>query len=91
MQPAGSVTLVTQMIQLATLLDNIGAPQPSNWVDGKTIESVNHRWPREGWSGCFASTVSEEKKLKPYAMVSRIEGFEDAIMGNEITAMGKGN
>ena len=90
-QDKGFVTLVTQMIQLGTLLDNVGAPQPAKWVHSQTIESVNQRWPREGWSGCFAGTVTDEKRLKPYAMVTRIEAFEDAIMGNGVTAMGKGN
>lgn len=84
-QDKGNVTLVTQLIQLGTLLDNIGAAEPAKWVTRGTIEEVNRAWPREGWSGCFRDTVKREKTLKPYAMVSRIEGFEDLIMGNEVT------
>ena len=35
-----------------------------------------------GWSGCFKRTVEKEKRLKPYAMVSRIKGFEEMIEKN---------
>jgi cyanamide hydratase len=86
-QDKGMVSLMTQLIQLGTLLDNIGAEVPSRWVAQETIDLVNEAWPRDGWSGCFKSTVEREKQLKPYAMVSRIEGFEDLIMSNERTAI----
>ena len=90
-QDKGQVSLVTQLIQLGTLLDNVGAEVPSKWVTRETIEGVNEMWPRKGWSGCFRATVEKEKKLKPYAMVSRIEGFEGLITANSVTAEGKGN
>jgi cyanamide hydratase len=90
-QDKGQVSLVTQLIQLGTLLDNIGAEVPSKWVTRGTIEGVNAMWPRQGWSGCFRGTVEREKALKPYAMVSRIEGFEGMIMANKVTAEGEGN
>lgn len=90
-QDKGQVSLVTQLIQLGTLLDNIGAEVPSKWVTNGTIEGVNGMWPREGWSGCFKRTVEREKELKPYAMVSRIEGFEGMIMANKVTAKGEAN
>lgn len=81
-QDKGQVSLMTQMIQLGTLLDNIGAEAPFKLVTVETIAAVNKAYPRDGWSGCFKSTVDKEKHLKPYAMVSRIDGFEDAIMAN---------
>lgn len=86
-QGNGMVTLLTQLIQIGTLLDNIGAETPAKWVTRGTIEGINKMWPREGWSGCFRRTVEEEKRLKPYAMVSRIQGFEEVIMGNKVTAV----
>lgn len=85
-QDKGNVSLVTQLIQLGTLLDNVGAEVPAKWVTRATIQSVNEKWPRAGWSGCFKGTVEKEKRLKPYAMVSRIEGFEGMIMGNGVTS-----
>jgi len=81
-QDKGSVTLVTQLIQLGTLLDNIGAQK--HLVARGTIEGVVGKWPRTGWSGCFKRVVEKEMELKPWAMVSRIEGFDTKIMSNEV-------
>ena len=82
-QGKGKVTLVTQLIQLGTLLDNVGAQ--AKLVSQGTIAEVNRAFPRTGWTGCFKDTVKREKELKPYAMVSRIEGFEEMILGNKTT------
>lgn len=79
-QERGTVTTVTQLIQLATILDNVGGN--AELVHTETIEEVVKQWPRKGWSGCFRAVVEREKEIKPWAMVSRIEGFEDMIMGN---------
>ncbi|KAJ9632886.1 hypothetical protein H2204_007616 [Knufia peltigerae] len=79
-QDKGSLTLMTRLIHLGTLLDNIGAG--AELVNRKTIENVVREYPRPGWSGCFKRTVEKEKKIKPYAMVSRIEGFEGLIEKN---------
>lgn len=79
-QDKGSITLITRLIHLGTLLDNIGAG--ADLVHPQTIKNVVQAYPRPGWSGCFQRTVEREKKVKPYAMVSRIEGFEDAIEQN---------
>lgn len=81
-QEKGMVTLMTRLIHLGTLLDNVGANK--QLINVETIGGVVGKYPRTGWSGCFKGTVEKEKKLKPYAMVSRIEGFEDAIMKNEV-------
>ena len=82
-QPLGKITLLTRLIHWGTFLDNIGAVV--ELVDQKTIEAVCAVVPREGWCGCFKGTVEEEKRLKPYAMVSRIEGFEAMIEKNANT------
>ncbi|OCF40880.1 hypothetical protein I317_05330 [Kwoniella heveanensis CBS 569] len=79
-QDKGSITLVTRLIHLGTLLDNIGAGQ--ELIHKDTIDNVVKAHPRPGWSGCFKATVEKEKAYKPYAMVSRIEGFEEAIEEN---------
>ncbi|KAK6380636.1 hypothetical protein LTS17_004836 [Exophiala oligosperma] len=79
-QDKGSLTLMTRLIHLGTLLDNIGAG--AELVNRKTIENVVREYPRPGWGGCFKRTVEKEKKIKPYAMVSRIEGFEGLIEKN---------
>ena len=79
-QDAGKITLLTRLIHNGTLLDNIGAGK--ELVHKDTIRNVNEKYPRKGWSGCFKATVEKEKSLKPYAMVSRIEGFEENIEAN---------
>jgi len=79
-QDKGKITLITRLIHLGTLLDNIGAG--AELVHPQTIENVVREYPRPGWSGCFKKTVEKEKSVKPYAMVSRIEGFEEAIEKN---------
>lgn len=84
-QDKGNVTLLTRMIHIGTLLDNIG--KGSEMVSRKTVENVVREWPRTDanesvWSDCFHGTVEMEKRYKPYAMVSRIEGFENLIAKN---------
>lgn len=79
-QDKGNVTMMTQLIQLATILDNVGGN--AEMVHQGTIEEVVREWPRTGWSGCFKAVVEREKRIKPWAMVSRIQGFEDMIMDN---------
>lgn len=79
-QEKGNITLITRLTHLGTLLDNIGAG--AELVHPQTIENVVRQYPRPGWSGCFARTVQKEKSIKPYAMVSRIEGFEELIEKN---------
>ncbi|KAJ9102332.1 hypothetical protein QFC21_002732 [Naganishia friedmannii] len=79
-QPVGNVTLLTTLIHLGTLLDNIGAG--SQFIHPDTIQGIVDAYPRKGWSGCFKRTVEREKQAKPWAMVSRIEGFEGKIKEN---------
>jgi len=79
-QDKGMVSLVTRLIHWGTLFDNIGAVK--EYVHPQTTENVVREYPRPGWSGCFKRTVEKEKQLKPYAMVSRIEGFEETIAKN---------
>jgi len=88
-QDNGKVSLVTLMSHLGTLLDNAGAE--ARFVNKETVEAVNAAWPRDDWSNCFRNTVEQEKSIKPWAMVSRIEGFEGMIMANNVTGDGKGN
>ena len=79
-QDKGKITLLTRLIHMGTLLDNVGAVV--ELVHPDTIRAVNEKYDRKGWSGCFRDTVLKEKELKPWTMVSRIENFEDAIEAN---------
>jgi cyanamide hydratase len=79
-QDKGYITLVTRLIHLGTLLDNIGAS--AELINKQTIENVVSEYPRPGWSGCFTRALGKEKAFKSYAMVARIEGFEGMIRKN---------
>lgn len=59
----GKITLLGQLIQLATIYDNMGGNAALIHPDTKV--SVVKAYPRLGWSGCFASTIREENRLKP--------------------------
>ncbi|EQL03623.1 Cyanamide hydratase, HD-type [Ophiocordyceps sinensis CO18] len=84
----GAITLLGQVLQLATIYDNVGE-HPS--VDGfagilhrDTREDVIKRFPREGWLGCFAATLRREVALKPWCHTTHIPDFERKVMGNEL-------
>ncbi|PNY27771.1 Cyanamide hydratase [Tolypocladium capitatum] len=81
----GTITLLGQVVQLATVFDNVGA-HPT--VDGyaemlheDTREDVIRAFPREGWLGCFAATVREEIRLKPWCHTTHIPDFASRIEG----------
>lgn len=80
----GTITFLGQLVQLATVYDNMGInPQI---VDVVTRESVNERFPRKGWSGCFAKTIREENALKPWAHTTHLgeEDFPGGVENNEL-------
>ncbi|KAH6634873.1 hypothetical protein B0J18DRAFT_32755 [Chaetomium sp. MPI-SDFR-AT-0129] len=81
----GAITWLGQLIQLATVYDNLGA-RPY-LVHETTRGEVNEAFKREGWSGCFARTIREEVKAKPWAHSTHLggmdgEGFANAVEGN---------
>ena len=63
--PEGKLTFLGQLIQLATIHDNVGGHPELVHVD--TRVDVNRAFPRNGWSGCFTNTIREELSLKPWA------------------------
>lgn len=77
----GNITLLGQVIQLATLYDNIGAHP--GIIHEKTRESVNDKFSREGWLGCFAETVEEEMRIKPWCHSTHVKDFAKTIRGCE--------
>jgi cyanamide hydratase len=87
----GTITLLGQLIQLATVYDNVGA-RPY-LVHEATRADVNRAFPRDGWGRCFAATVREEVRLKPWAHSTHLGGasgevFANAVEGNLL--MGEG-
>ncbi|KAH6954528.1 hypothetical protein DER45DRAFT_312775 [Fusarium avenaceum] len=84
----GNITFLGQLIQLATIYDNVGGhPSVKNFdeiIDAKTREEVNAAFPREGWLGCFAAFIRKEESLKPWCHTTHIPGFAEQVEGNEL-------
>lgn len=78
------ITFVGAILQLATILDNMGFN--ADIVSEETVESVVGEWGREWWSGCFAKTIREENRLKPWGhtTVLGVDAFPDGVMGNKL-------
>lgn len=82
----GSLTFLGQLIQLATIYDNMGG-NPS-LVHADTKIDVNNAFPRNGWSKCFAATIREENGLKPWAHTTHLgeEDFPNGVLNNHLMA-----
>ncbi|KAK3323974.1 hypothetical protein B0T19DRAFT_218908 [Cercophora scortea] len=82
----GTITLLGQLIQLATIHDNMGGHAAI--VHADTRADVNKAFPRDGWSRCFAATIREENSLKPWAHTTHLgeEEFPRGVEGNELMA-----
>ena len=82
----GKITFLGQLIQLATVYDNMGInPQ---LVSTQTLQDVVGAFPRKGWSGCFAKTIREENGLKPWAHTTALgeREFPEGVEGNTLMA-----
>jgi len=79
---SGSITTVGQLIQLATVFDNIG--MNPELIHKETIESVTAKFPRNKWSSCFAATIREEIGLKPWSHTTAIGGFGERVESNKL-------
>lgn len=86
----GTITFLGQIIQLATIFDNVSDyPTIKNFdqiIHEATLENVNKAFPREGWLGCFADTIREEERLKPWCHSTHIVDFDKKIEGNKFMA-----
>ena len=78
----GNITTLTAVTHFATVLDNAGLN--AELVHEDTIKDVVHNYPRNGWTGCFASVIRKEVELKPWANTSRIEGFAEMVEANKV-------
>jgi cyanamide hydratase len=78
----GMISTLTAIIHFATVLDNAGLH--GELVAQGTIESVVKAFPREEWTGCFASVVRKECEVKPWSNTTRIEGFAEMVEANKL-------
>lgn len=81
---SGKITTLGQLIQLATIFDNMGGH--SGLVHKETIEDVVKHYPRKKWSSCFAATIRKENGLKPWAHTTALgeEGFPGGVENNKL-------
>lgn len=84
----GNITLLGQVVQLATIYDNASVyPTMSGFdkiIHEETREDVIRAFPRTGWLGCFANVAREEKRLKPWCHTTHIPDFEKMVLGNKL-------
>ncbi|KIH89821.1 cyanamide hydratase [Sporothrix brasiliensis 5110] len=82
----GTITFLGQLIQLATIYDNMGGNP--GLVHPDTKVDVNKQFPRNGWSACFAKTIREENGLKPWAHTTALgeEAFPEGVLHNKLMA-----
>ncbi|RYC61290.1 hypothetical protein CHU98_g4921 [Xylaria longipes] len=80
----GTITFLGQVIQLATIYDNMGGNP--GLIDEVTRLDVNGAFPRKGWSGCFSKTIREENGLKPWAHTTHLgeEDFPEGVKNNSL-------
>ncbi|RDB17633.1 Cyanamide hydratase [Hypsizygus marmoreus] len=87
----GNITMIGQILQLATILDNVGIR--ANLIHPLLIETTCAAFPRNGWSKHFASVIEKELSLKPWCHTSTFEvpnwkqgmasKFSTDVRGNE--------
>ncbi|THY07704.1 cyanamide hydratase [Aureobasidium pullulans] len=84
----GTITFMGQLIQLATLYDNVGKYEG---VDGfgdiiheTTRDSVNKTHPRLRWCSWFAETVRKEEGNKPWCHTTHIPNFDKEMEANTL-------
>ncbi|KAI9756253.1 MAG: H(+)-transporting V1 sector ATPase subunit H [Chaenotheca gracillima] len=80
----GKITTIGQIIQLATIFDNMGGH--AALVHHDTIVDVVKHYPRNKWSSCFAATIREENGLKPWAHTTALgeEDFPNGVLNNKL-------
>jgi cyanamide hydratase len=81
----GNITLIGQILQLATILDNVGIR--ANLIHPRLIEDTCAAFPRQGWSEHFAGVIEKELALKPWCHTSTFEvpNWKEGVRSNFAT------
>ncbi|KAI7773796.1 cyanamide hydratase [Diaporthe eres] len=84
----GTITFLGQLVQLATLYDNVGAYDGiedfGSWAGEDTRDSVNTAFPRRGWCSWFACAVRREVADKPWCHTTHIPQFDKQMEANAL-------
>ncbi|EFR02903.1 cyanamide hydratase [Nannizzia gypsea CBS 118893] len=80
----GKITALGQLIQLATIFDNIGGHE--QLLSPETVKDVIKHYPRIQWNNCFAATIRKEVSLKPWANSTTLgtEEYPSRIANNPV-------
>ncbi|GBF63854.1 cyanamide hydratase [Trichophyton mentagrophytes] len=80
----GKITALGQLIQLATIFDNIGGHE--QLLSPETVKDVIKNYPRMQWNNCFAATIRKEISLKPWAHSTTLgtDEFPSRIENNPV-------
>lgn len=64
--------------------DNVGGN--AGLVHRGTIDDVVAAYPRKQWSSCFAATIREENRQKPWCHTTALgeEDFPNDVLGNTL-------
>ncbi|KAL9125614.1 MAG: hypothetical protein Q9217_005200 [Psora testacea] len=85
----GNLSIVTAVLQIATVLDNTGAR--IELIDKRFVEEVCERFSRTSgkgeekrtWSGCFAVVVEKELREKRWSHTTKLgQEFAQGVRGN---------
>lgn len=80
----GYITTLGLIIQIGTILDNVGLH--THLIHKDTLDAVNRQHPRDGWLDCFAAAINNENKKKPWGHTSKlgVNKFPDDVMANKV-------
>ncbi|RAK96188.1 putative cyanamide hydratase [Aspergillus ibericus CBS 121593] len=82
----GTITFFGQLIQLATIYDNIGAhPHVKGFeklIHDETRAQINEVYPRLKWCTFFADVIRKEESIKPWCHSTHIVDFDRGVEGN---------
>lgn len=81
---SGYITTLGLVIQLATILDNVGLNDHLIHID--TLDAANKKYSRENWLGCFAKAIDNENSTKPWGHTSKlgVDDFKNDVLANKL-------
>ncbi|KAJ5087989.1 cyanamide hydratase [Penicillium angulare] len=84
----GTITFMGQLIQLATIYDNVGShPNVKDFgqiIHETTRTEINDTYPRTQWCQFFANFVRKEINIKPWCHSTHIVNFDKVVEANTL-------
>ncbi|EAW12028.1 putative cyanamide hydratase [Aspergillus clavatus NRRL 1] len=84
----GTITYIGQLVQLATIYDNIGVhPHVRDFeqlIHKDTRAEINEAYPRHKWCTIFAGVIRTEEKIKPWCHSTHLVNFANEVEANTL-------